>query len=265
MPYRKFAPKKKYGAKWYVDGSLPSVNTPFGKVGGGGFRVGNGKYGAKSLTSIIKAKSRLDEPVKYKSTAQNDIPMQAQTIYTLNPLGNIPIGTGDLSRLSSDIFVRGIKVRGIFSGPANTGTAGAINSANKPCHIRMAWVRTNVSVAQTSDLFVGTGLALSDIFRQGNNHPISAQFDTDKVTVLSDTTLTVPGSTITGVQQSKTFEFDCPLQNFPFRYNSPTSNYSSVNKNIYCIVMPFSVGDTPSTTINTVMVQSWSVIFSDSR
>ena len=241
--------------RWYVDASIPK-SIPF--VGGTSFRAGSGTLNKRSLTSLIKREARLTNIVKYKASAPQSVGLLAGTWHTLNPLGNIPQAIGDVSRIGTDIFVKSIKLKSICY--SNTALVG--QPSNAPVHFRVIWLRSTVNVLQSSDAF-GSGLGNADLILQGNSAPITSILDMDKITLLSDTTYTIPQSNIAAGQVSTSLDLSCPLKNFPYKYASTTSNYSNANKNVYCLVTPFIVGDVTGTTTDMTMYYQFATEFTD--
>lgn len=254
--YNKSSAPKRFQKRWYVDASIPKA-VPF--IGGSTFKAGSGSLNKRSLSALVRSEARSLEAVKLKATQVNTVTLLDDTWYTLNPLGNIPIGTGEVNRLSTDIFVKSVKLRMTLTN--NSLLAPGI--VNNPVHFRMMWVRTSVPVLASSDLFA-SGLGNSDLVSQGNDKPLYSIIDTDKVTVLSDTIVTVApyhaAQTI-----SKFVEFDCPLTNFPFNYSTSTSNFSTRNKNLYCLITPKIVGGVSGTTTDASLSYSFCTKFTDSR
>jgi hypothetical protein len=99
----------------------------------------------------------------------------------------------------------------------------------------------------------------------GYHQPFLSMLDNDKITILSDQLYKVPASHISGIPQSVIYDIDCPLVNFPFKYDGTSSNYSSVNKNLYLVFVPYTpqgaIGDSSVCTID----YSTAVTYSDSR
>lgn len=266
MPYRnptssfykkKTAPKSRLNRRWFFDATLPK--TAF--TSGGGFRMGDGSLNKRSLMAAVKAETRNLEVTKYKAIPLSTQPLLAGTWYTLNPLGNITIGTGETNRVGTDIFVRKIKLKLVAHN--NVALIGALAGAT--VHFRMLWIRSAVPVGSGLDIFGPSGLGNSDLVQQGNTYPLTSIIDKDKCSVLSDTVFTIPQSNISASNNSKYVEFDCPVQDFPFRYSSATSNFSNVNKNVYCLITPQIVGDSTGTTQDMHIVYQWSTEFADSR
>jgi hypothetical protein len=240
--------------RWYVDAS---ANVPyFGSVG---FKAGDGQLNKRSITAMVKREARLTEGSKYKTSIQSQV-FNAQTWYTYNPLGNIPIGTGENSRLSTDIFVKSVKMRVLMYN--NILLTGGLVGA--PIHVRVVWLRTNVPIAGGVDTFT-SGLGNSDLLVQGLTIPLTGVFDRDKVTILSDDTYTVPQSNIATTYSSICADISCPSLNIPFKYGSSTSNYSVLNKNLYCVVSPSIAADVVGTTVELNFQFQSAVEFTDSR
>jgi hypothetical protein len=249
-------PKSRFSKRWYIDASIPK-SMPF--IGGTTLRAGSGTLTKRSLAAAVKNAARMTDANKNKMAIAFENLVQG-TYYTFNPLGNIPIGTGETARIGADIYVDHISIKAIVH--SNPTLPGA--KQDLPVHFRVMWVRSTQAVASGSDTFI-SGLGASSLNVESTTEPILAHLDKDKVTVLSDNYYTIPSPQVTGKANSLTLDLSCPLKGFPFKYQTATSSFSATNKNIYCVIVPYIVGGTTGTDIvMTLYSQSW-VQFSDSR
>lgn len=250
-------PQQRLRKRWYFDASIPKT-VPF--VGGTSLRMGSGNLVKRSITAAVKNAIVNAGPTKHKVVdATTLVFLQHQTTYTWNPLGNIPIGTGETSRLATDIHVKKIKLKFVFANDATQSTL----LRNQPLHVRVMWIRSDAQVQGGTDVF-GSGLGNSDLFVPGFSLPFNAVIDKDRCTAISDNSYRIPAASVDGTYSVLQFDYDCPLKDFGFKYDGLTSNYSSVNKNLYCIVIPYQVGQT--TGVNALQMQfSADVEFCDGR
>jgi len=233
--YRK--PATRFNKRWYVDASIPK-QLPF--IGGASFKAGSGTLSKREIQSyirntVLENKQKIFIDSGHGAATHN-------TMYTWNPLSNIPIGTGDASRLSDNIHVKSIRARVQFQSI----------SANQSV-IRFIWLKSNAEYGSGSDTFV-SGLGSSQVFLNGTSQLGQAVVDLDKVTVLKDVTYRVD----TGVSDSivggsfkgqQVVDISCPLpaSGMKMVYNSATSNYAR-DKNLYLIVLTWSFGATSGVT-----------------
>ena len=115
------------GKRWYFDASL-SKSIPF--VGGSSLRMGSGALTKRSITQAVRAQVIRTQENKQKivnSGASSG--MTHSTIYTFNPLGNIPIQTGQNGRIGSEIFIKNIILRMNISNRAAAAAAIGRDSA----------------------------------------------------------------------------------------------------------------------------------------
>lgn len=110
----------------------------------------------------------------------------ANNPYTLNVLGNIPIGTGNGTRLDDTIFVRRLDAKLQFT----------LNSATIPnATYRVLLIWNAFKSLQTdsfqSSLVSGIPLATYSYGGTGLNNPAGATVDTTETTVLYDRTITM--------------------------------------------------------------------------
>lgn len=249
--------------RWHVDFGAPKI--PF--VGPVHFRAGSGQAPAakaltkRSLDAEIRRIERLSNPNKVYALNNSSALLTQETFFTWNPLGNIPIGTGEQARISSDIFVKKIKLRAVCISQNTTGV-----SAQNPILLRVMWVRSEAQYLSGSAGFTSSGgMGSSDLLLPGLSVPSTGLLDSDKVVILSDRTYRLEQSNVAATQVSNVFELDCPQQNFQMCYTTPTSNYSTKNKQVYCVVSAFSPGGVIGTTNQINMVYSATVEFTDSR
>jgi len=222
--------------RWYIDASIPK-SVPF--IGGAGFRAGSGNLNKRDLQALVKKSiSAATEPKRKLITSQGANDMLHNTIYTLNVLGNIPVGAGNGSRISSIIELDDVKLKVNFS---NFGSL-------KPEHtiqFRCMWIKSSAEHQQSSDT-LASGLGSTDIFESGSGLLINSIVDKSKCTVLSDEVITLQPS---GAFLTTKFQnCDVSLRQMKMKFNSPTSNYSD-NKNLYYVVIPYVFGGVGGTTI----------------
>lgn len=270
MPYYKkpiYAKKHNYRGKrlqkrWYFDATI-GKNVPI--IGGTGLRMGSGPLQKRSLNALVKQAVTATLPQKHKVIdAVTAAKYAHQTNYTFNPLGNIPVGTGEQQRLATEIRVKYIKLRICLQ---NDTTLGA-PAQNFPKQVRILWVRSDEQVMGGLDTF-GSGLGNSALWQPGFSLPFNAFIDSDRCTVLADKIVKLPNPTIADAatllqQTSVVFDFDCPIPagGIPFKYDGLTTNYSSVNKNLYCVMIPYMPDGT--TGLNVLQMQhSADICFTD--
>lgn len=239
--YRKPVNRSKYQKRWYVNASVPK-SMPF--IGGSSFRAGSGALNKRSLNTVIKRAITDNTALKQKVINVTDSAnFQHDSLYTFNPLGNIPIGTGENARLATDIHIKSIKLNFLF----NNRTDIAAPLLDSAVTVRMMWVRLEADYRASFDTF-GSGVGTGDIFVDGQNSPMLSQLEKDKCTILSDTKFEIPATQLSGRIASKYITYDCPLKDFTFKYQSTTSGYSSVNKNVYLVCAAYLIGATTGVT-----------------
>lgn len=272
MPYRKPyktypTNKSRFAKRWYIDASIPK-SVPI--VGGTSLRAGSGNLAKRNLNAVIKSAISNSSILKHKVIdSGSNFQAKHNTILTFNPLGNIPTGTGENSRVSTDIHVKQIRVNFRFTNVL-TLTHPQRGSSVK---VRLMWVRRDLGVLASNDTF-GSGLGAGTLFPDGMTNTMLSPLDRDKVTVLSDTIVDIPAAytywhTLDAVPtssiNSKYITFDCPLKEFQFRYQLQNSGYSAINKNVYLIMVPFLEGATTGST-DILQCQFTSVVdFTDNR
>lgn len=266
LSYNAQSQGKRYHSKWYFDG----VHNPKGRsrIGfGSGRRPDDLVQAKKMINKTIQRKIRGSEVIKWKVTGLQSPGVGASglfsgnTIYTLNPLGNIPIGTGETQRLSTEIFVKSVRLcMSLRTNPAITG-GGALLQAPQ---YRLIWCRSVIPTGTASDAFAASRLAVADMFVEGTSVPFFGKLDPDRVTVLSDEYGMVPvGNGGTGIPNSKLIVSYAPIgKGFPYAYNTISSNSSNKNKNLYCVVIVYINSD--SSTIQDVIPEyAWVTEFTD--
>lgn len=233
--YSKRPTASRFSKRWYVDAQVPKA-VPF--IGGASFKAGSGNLTKRSIQNIIR-NSVLEN--KQKICIDTGTLMTHNTQYTFNPLGNIPIGTGDASRVSDVIHVKNIKVRTQFQ-----------SLGIKETLLRVTWLKTNAEYLSGSDA-TASGLGSSEVYLNGATQLAQSILDSDKVTVLSDQIHRITHTTTNalGAAEPKQYFFDhtCPLPAGGMRmiYKSGTSNYSR-DKNLYMVISSWSFGDTSGVT-----------------
>lgn len=238
--YQRPSQNSRLKKRWYFDASIPK-SVPI--IGGSTLRAGSGTLTKRSIDTAIKQAMVKNAPAKYKVI--NIAPFTSyghNTWYTLNPLGNISVGTGDNSRLSSDIIVKNISLRMTFANLIGQST----QFRSQPLHVRVLWVRSENDVLPTNDTFA-SGLGSSDVLVSGLSDPFHGIIDKDKVTLLSDNIYRIPPATVDGAITYTQLNLDCPLKDFTYKYSAPAASFSSVNKNVYCIMVPYQLSQTGGT------------------
>lgn len=231
--YRRPSQKSRLKKRWYFDASIPK-SVPL--IGGSSLKMGSGNLSKRSLNSIVKEVQLKNAVLKHKviDNAGTTATMLANTHITHNPLGNIPIGTGENARLSTDIIVKSI----MFHFAITPNLLNPAPLTNAPIFLRFMWVRSETDVLASQDIF-GSGLGTSSLYISGFSGTILSPLDKDKVTILSDTTVKIPQGNLSTINNTILYKTECPLKDFPFRYSTPTSAFSVVNKNVYLVVFPY--------------------------
>jgi len=267
----RFAKKINKGlhSKWYVDATIPR-GVPI--VGGGGIRFGSGnqpvrRMQSKTVQSVIRQGIRSIEPLKYNTLSDTTQALQSTHFYVFNPLANIPVGSGETARVSTDIFVKKIQIKGWLKSLQTNGTG--VN--NNPVHLRVMWIRMTKKTGSGGVIFSADTITPAEMFLPGQTQVGSNlihMLDPDKVTIIADDIYTLTQGGVALAYQSKVLDISCPLENFPFRFGGPVgdvdANYSNHNKNIYCIL---SVNCANTLTTDTVANFTWDYAcsFTDSR
>lgn len=244
MPYLSRRPaqrRRKYAKRWYVDATIPK-RVPF--VGGSSFRAGSGTLTKRSLQSFIRSTGEQKQKI---IAAVNTVDLKHNTIYTLNPFGNIAIGTGTPNRIGSSIFVKEWSV-----GMLLTNIAG-IQSTSQYRVMVVGIENQHLSGDDTLTAGVGS----TSIFVEGSNYMLLSKPDPNRCQVLHDEVVTLPiqdNSTATAIQQ-KLHHFSV-CKNKELKFLTPTGNYLH-NKNYYMLVMPYiAAGATGTTVVGTCQWQS---------
>jgi len=239
MYKKSYKPRPRIRKRWYVDASVPK-SMPF--IGGSSFKAGSGVLRKRSLQTMIRSSGV--ESHGQKNGASN---LLQATVQTFNPLGNIPIGTGDINRVGTDIFVKKITFKMDCVLPS---------SLNTDVYIRLAWVRSTKQVQGGVDS-LASGLGVSDlqysdaITKTGEIH--LNPLDPEKVTILADKLFLIPmqSNSSSGSFSHRVLDFPCPITNFPFKYEGAASNYSTKNKNLYLIAIAYANGVSTATPLMT--------------
>lgn len=214
--------------RWYVNAS---ATLPF--VGKTSFAAGSG-LAKRSLKNqlqnlLLENKTKLIE--QFQTNALHN------TIYTLPLLSNIPIGTGDASRLSDRISVKSIRLNMYVSQRATVASTATAS------FWRVLLLRHSAEYGSGSDAWV-SGLGSSEIFQSGTTVVGNGIVDYDKCTVLQEKWITLKRSDSAGIDVK---HFTMEIFNIEQIYNSPTSNYGK-QWNYYCVVIPQQDGSTAGTT-----------------
>lgn len=253
MPYRTRKPYKRLRKRWYAQASIPK-SVPF--VGGSSFKAGSGRLTKRSLTTMIRSGGVLS----HRAIQPENFNLANSTHYTFNPLGNIPIGTGNTNRVGTDIFVKKIRGDFVIRRDQNASATATINDSDM--YLRVMWLRSQNRYLDGSDDF-GTGFGTGQIFLDGTSEPFTGTPDKDKVTVLADKKVLVPAANFASQSTNRAVEIDCPVTDFSFMYESTSSNFSIKNKNVYCVVIPF-VQNAGTTTVVGALQSQFAVIFNES-
>jgi len=254
---------KRFKTKWYFNGSAP---TPIGRARIG-FGSGADPIAAKAVKSVmsktIRDSVRKHEVDKWKVSALGATDINGAIVYTLNVLGNIPIGTGESSRLATDIFVKSAHLcLSLRTNPAITGGGALLQSVQ----YRLMWIRHEADHGAGSDIFATARLGVGDIFVENTPIPFFGRADNDRCTVLSDEYGRVDvGNAGTTIPNSKLINSYAPIgKGFPFQYQATSSGYSAKNKNLYCVLIAYINGD-DSGKIDLKAEYAWDVKYTDSR
>lgn len=225
-----------YGRKnkrWYIDTSINIPKAvPF--IGGtnAALKAGSGALMKRQLQALVKREQDRNSETKSKIiTGQAVAGLLHNTIYTLNPLGNIPIGTGSGSRLGSQIDVKCVRLNMILSNVGATTSSATLL-------YRVMWIKSDNGVAQGSDAF-GSGIGSTSVFNDTSSALLFSLTDKAKVKVLSDEIVTLQPSGAFNTAQYKSMDIK---YNHKIKFNFPTSNYSSYMDNLYCLIIPYQIG-----------------------
>lgn len=234
--YRKpaAAPRKKYTKRWYFDASIPK-GVPL--IGGSSLKMGSGTMTKRSIQTL---KSLISE--NKQKIVSNNTPASwtHNTIYTFNPLSNIPIGAGENSRIGASIHVKSIRLNYEFT------TFGASNPDDQVM-VRLMWVK-NIAQGGSGTDIPGSFLASSDLFlTTSGGNGIKNIPDFTRSTVISDQIVRLPTSHVSGRYVAAVGSCDMMVP-FQFHYNSPTSNYGK-DYNYYLVLIPYVAAGTTGTTI----------------
>jgi hypothetical protein len=233
MVYRKstHVPKSK---RWYVDASIPKA-VPF--IGGSSFKAGSGTLSKRSLDTMIK---RAGETKQKIYTGGASVAMTQNTIYSFNPLGNIPIGTGANSRIGSSIFVKSFDINLLLS---NYGATLWIDTVS----FRIMLVKIDQEYLSGTDT-LAAGVGSTDIFVASSAQMLNSHIDKNKAHVLYDQTHTLENNGAGSACVTQKPVRLSLLKDKSFKYSSHTSNYSNYG-NYYLLVMPYVVGKASGTSI----------------
>jgi len=266
--YNAKANNRKFKSKWYLDATLPK-HVPF--IGGSRFGVGSGArpgtrappVSKKLITKTIRDSVRKHEVDKWKVSALGNTDINGAIVYTLNVLGNIPIGTGESARLATDIFVKSVHLcMSLRTNPAIVGGGALLQSVQ----YRLMWIRHENDQGAGSDIFATARLGVGDIFVENTPIPFFGRVDHDRCTLLSDEYGRVDvGNAGTSIPNSKLINSYAPIgTGFPFQYQATSSGYSTKNKNLYCILIAYINGDN-SGLVDLKAEYQWDVKYTDSR
>lgn len=211
--------KGRKAKRWYfgATASLPIV----GKTG---IEFGSGTKTKRSLGKLVDKRILSHAESKRKIIDNSGVvdPFH-NTVYTQNPLGNIPQGSQIFARTGDEIHVNWIKYVFHFYN----------KNVVQNQKMRVMFVSADQEVRGSADSF-GTGLTTGDIFMNYYDPLISIP-DFKKVTVLHDEIVSIPGQTVTGQRTGVVKEFKFSLnRTHSYRTGSSYKN----GKNYYLVVIP---------------------------
>lgn len=238
MSYSKALTKKptqsrtKLQKRWYVDASIPK-SMPF--IGGTSFKAGSGSLNKRSLQQVVNAvrSQVLESKSTYNVTSTTGL--LHNTIYTNNLLGQIPIGSGDDSRIGDQIHVRSLRCRLHFIRPTTP-------QANT--YVRCMIIKSQAEY-RVSNTDLGSGLGSNEIFQTGANLLHMSIPDFSRCTVLADKLMTIPaGNLVASVSGVCVLDYTIP---FTQTFKTTASGYGK-EMNYYLVVIPFADGGVTGTT-----------------
>lgn len=252
--YRKpqaFKKPSRLGKRWYVDAQIPKA-MPF--IGGASFRAGSGSLTKRSLINSIK--NELIE-TKQKIIIGNTVGLTHNTIYTINPLGNIPIGTGSASRIGQTINVKSVRM----TFELNNGSSG---NAFCPTYFRVLCLKSRGQFQQSVDT-LASGLGSTDIFEAGSSNLLYSRVDFNKVNLLSDKVIKCVPTNTTGTLTIDSHLVPCDeIALGKMDYLTPTSNYGKT-MNLYVVVIGFYPGGVSGVSVTGNATYEGVVTFTDTK
>ena len=173
--------KTQKNKRWYLDATI-GKSVPI--VGGTSLKAGSGTLQKRSLLSktVKQAVVAMQDNKQKIITGGGTSSMTHNTIYTLNPLGNIPIGAGANSRVGSEIYVKNIILRLMISNRTAAASATGRDSATM---FRVMWVKIDQDYLSGSDS-LSTGVGSTDVFVQASNYLALSAVDYNRAEVLDD-------------------------------------------------------------------------------
>lgn len=186
--------------RWFVDARI-GKNVPI--IGGTGFAAGSGaKKKAAPLRRMIRREIYKQEEVKtlIANLSSPSGGMIHNTLYTNAPLQNLQTGTADGQRTGSQIFLRHLKIRGIFRPSVSAGQTDLrmlVVFADKQVSTPGVWGTGANSLSQT-DLMYSTTLPV----------PHALLNNKQDFKLLCDRIIPVKYA---GQLIDKRFEVDCPV------------------------------------------------------
>lgn len=180
--------------------------------------------GKKSLVKIID-KRVLSHAESKRKIIENSAVVDSyhNTIYTHNPLGNIPQGSQIYARNGDEIHVSWMKYVFHFYN----------KNVVQNQKVRVMLVSADQEVKGASDTF-GSGLTDSDMFLAYYDALISIP-DYKKVTILHDEIVSIPGQTVAGQRTGVVKEFKFNLHK---THSYRTGSSYKDGKNYYVVVIP---------------------------
>lgn len=240
MVYKKTANKKRWSVA--VGGSFmgASANAKFNSRG----------VGKRSLDSEIKRIIHKEDVAQHKVINEVPLTLAHQTIYSLNPLGNIVRGVNNNNRIGDEIFLEAIKLKGII---LTNGT-----SANT-VHLRLMLIKTKQQYLGASDTW-GSGVGSTDLFLATSSNLTIGELDPKLCTKVYDHTHTL-SPLISTQTLSKEFDLLVPIkQRFIFQTGTNFGKFV----NYYWVATAFQFGATSGTTTVALLNMNSDLIFKNS-
>lgn len=236
----------KKSKRWYLNAS---ADIPF--VGKGSLSVGNGMQ-RRALKNTLE---NLLLETKTKLIEQFSFNCLHGTIITLPLLSNIPIAVGDAGRISDRIHVKSIRLNFYISQRASVASTATVSLW------RVILLKHTAEYGSGSDAWI-SGLGSTEVFQAGSTTFPTAFVDYDKCTVIEDKVITLKRSDSAGIDVQ---HFSMNAFNIDHQYNSPTSNYSKTNTNMYVICVPWADNAVVGTTQLGSIICNGMISFTDSK
>ncbi len=205
----------------------------FANASGWGLSFSLGSGEAKQKRSITG--DFVDSKVQSLQSVISGNAFTHNTIYTLNPLGQISQGTANGNRIGDKIRVRYLSISGLFS---NQTASNVSNERHMRILLVASTARYNPGAAP------GSGLGASDLYFGTTSGLLNANVDPRKAHVLCDEVVTVK-SRVSGAVASEYFTASCKLDSH-FEY--ATGLVYGVAANLYWVFIPYEAGGSTGTT-----------------